>query len=816
VRRRALQLVVAHAACFLWAVMPGSVEAEIDWSATPIGPREQWPASLRAVVNLVVESRIPMAIFWGPSQTAFYNAAYRDVVGDRGLGCSAAELGEDRALIAELLELGGSREVERVIGRAAFVAGYSAVRDADGAPGGVLVVLQDRTETERLRTLVANSRDGLNLLDLRTGRYVFTNPAQVAMTGFTAEEISAEESAARVHPDDRHVSVEQMIGVAAGMDPGSPVEYRWRVKSGEYRWFSDTRKLVCDAQGRPIALVGVSRDITDLRRADEAHREDRQTFLLKLSDALLPLRTPDEIRTTATRILGEELHVNRAVYAEIEDDDIAVIGAHYTRDAPPLAARIRASVYGEDVIDAFRRGETVVIDDVATTPLLDGRARRSLQEVGIAAMVATSLRKEGRWLGGFAVHSGRPRDWQTWEIVLVEETTERTWAAIERARAELAALRTSEQLREADRRKNELLAMLSHELRNPLGAMGNAIAIVERADPNSAQSRRAHTIIARQVEHMTRLIDDLLEATRITRGKIELHREKVELGELLERLCEDYAAEFARAGVSLELRRARDAVWVDGDRTRLAQAIGNLLENAAKFTPRGGQATLWLSVERDRARIRVQDTGRGIAADLLDHVFEPFAQGDTTLDRRMGGLGLGLAVARGLVELHGGTICVESTNPGKGTTFVIQLPALPEASAVESATGAHPEASARHVLVIEDNRDAAEALSTLLELEGHVVDLAYDGPQGLARARESHPDVVICDIGLPEMSGLDVARAMRADPGLAPLTLVALTGYSQPEDVARAKEAGFDRHLAKPLELDVLRQVIAAAPAHAA
>jgi two-component system CheB/CheR fusion protein len=211
----------------------------------------------------------------------------------------------------------------------------------------------------------------------------------------------------------------------------------------------------------------------------------------------------------------------------------------------------------------------------------------------------------------------------------------------------------------------------------------------------------------------------------------------------------------------------------------------------------------------------VQDTGRGIPADLLDHVFEPFAQGDTTIDRRMGGLGLGLAVARGLVELHGGTICVERTKPGEGTTFEIALPILPEATAVVSSTDTHGDASARHVLVIEDNRDAAEALSTLLELEGHVVDLAYDGRQGLARARESHPDVVICDIGLPEMSGLDVARAMRAEPELAPLTLVALTGYAQPEDVARAKDAGFDKHLAKPLEIDVLRDVIAAAPAHA-
>jgi PAS domain S-box-containing protein len=805
-----------------WVSAAGEVAAQVrshDWSSTPLGARDRWPASLRTAVSLVLDSQFPMAIFWGPAQVAIFNDAYRDVFGQPALGASAAELGDDRALIAEVFEEGGSREVARVIRQASFNAYYSAVRDADGGPGGVMLALEDVTETERLRTLVANSRDGLNLLDLRSGLYTFMNPAQIAMTGFTAAEmnaISAEDAAARVHPEDRHVSMEQVLGVAAGMDPGSPVEYRWRVKSGEYRWFSDTRKLVRDAQGRPVALVGVSRDITDLRRAEAAHRENRQAFLLELSDAILPLRVAEDVRVTAARLLGEKLRVNRSLYADVEAEEIAVVGPHYTRGVPALAARISCLVYGDRVLEAFKRGETVVIDDVATTPMLDDAGRRSLRAVGIAALIATSVRKDSHWVGGFTVQSETPRDWEPWEISLVEETAERTWAAVERARAEQLLRRTSDQLREADQRKNELLAMLSHELRNPLGAIGNAIGIVDRADPGSEQSRRAHTIIARQVEHMTRLIDDLLEATRITRGKIELHHEKVDLEELLVRLTEDHAAEFARAGVSLELRGAREAVWVDGDRTRLAEAIGNLLENAAKFTPRGGQTTLSLAVDNESARIRVQDTGRGIPPDLLDHVFEPFAQGDTTLDRRMGGLGLGLAVARGLVELHGGSIRVESTKPGKGTTFEIALPVALETPALESTTDGQPDGPARHVLVIEDNRDAAEALSTLLELEGHVVDLAYDGPQGLARARESHPDVVICDIGLPDMSGLDVAREMRADPGLAPLTLVALTGYSQPEDVARAKEAGFDSHLAKPLELDVLRKLIAAAPAHAA
>jgi CheY-like chemotaxis protein len=271
--------------------------------------------------------------------------------------------------------------------------------------------------------------------------------------------------------------------------------------------------------------------------------------------------------------------------------------------------------------------------------------------------------------------------------------------------------------------------------------------------------------------------------------------------------------------VELILQPAAGAVWMSGDRTRLMQIIGNLLQNAAKFCPRGRQTfvSLETSASDSKALLRVRDTGRGIAPELLAHLFEPFVQARPPLDRNKGGLGLGLAVARGLVELHGGTIQAESGGADQGATFTITLP-LDTMTSTDAGTPGGPAAmsmSVRRVLVVEDNRDAAEMLRDLLELEGHRVELAYDGRAALAKARSFQPDVVVCDIGLPEMNGFDVARALRAEPELGRPTLIALSGYAQAEDIARGKEAGFDAHLAKPPSIEALSRLLAHTPAHA-
>ena len=279
----------------------------------------------------------------------------------------------------------------------------------------------------------------------------------------------------------------------------------------------------------------------------------------------------------------------------------------------------------------------------------------------------------------------------------------------------------------------------------------------------------------------------------------------------MQRTAEDHRAAFIGGDVRLELLPAPAEVWVNGDRTRLAQVMGNLLQNAAKFTPRGGKVSVSVDGDstRGQATVQVRDTGRGIAPEILPGVFDAFTQADDTLDRSKGGLGLGLALVKGMVEMHGGSVSAASEGPGMGATFTIALPletAIPTEPSPRRSGGGAP---ALRVLVIEDNVDAADTLREVLELGAHVVTVAYSGPEGLAKARAFRPDIVICDIGLPEMDGYAVARAMRADAELGRVTLIALTGYAQPEDVAKARAAGFNAHLAKPPSLEALENVLA-------
>lgn len=385
----------------------------------------------------------------------------------------------------------------------------------------------------------------------------------------------------------------------------------------------------------------------------------------------------------------------------------------------------------------------------------------------------------------------------------------------DRKLAELAQglAEANERLREADRRKDDFLGMLSHELRNPLVPIRNSLRLLAHTPPGGEQARRSQAVIERQVSHLTRLVEDLLDITRISRGKIELHRERVDLGELVRRTVEDHQCAFSDNGVALELVGATGEIPIDGDPIRLVQVLGNLLHNAAKFTPRGGKATFAVAVDegRQRVSVRITDSGRGIPPDLLPHVFDPFTQGDAELDRGQGGLGLGLSLVKTLVEMHGGTVEAASAGEGTGSSFTIILPLARAAPPARAPAGPMRAAPRRRVLLVEDNVDAADTLGELLTLAGHTVTVVYNGDDGLAAIPTCDPEVVFCDIGLPGMTGYEFARAVRADPARARLRLIALSGYARPSDIARAREAGFDAHVAKPPSLETLEQLLARA-----
>ena len=435
-------------------------------------------------------------------------------------------------------------------------------------------------------------------------------------------------------------------------------------------------------------------------------------------------------------------------------------------------------------------------------------ARYQFERKAGGGLLAPGERPVARALQGEAVHDV--------ELAVRDAETGRRWVGIysavpivsdgrtlvtETIRDVTELKRAIQALREADRRKDDYLAMLSHELRNPLAPIRSAVFLLERADPASDGARRAREVIARQVGHLARMVDDLLDVSRLARGAIELRRARLDLRQLVERVGEDHRLVFAESGIELDVSVPDAPVHVDADATRLAQLIGNLLQNSAKFTPRGGRVTLSLAADGRRATLRVRDTGAGITPAVLSHVFEPFVQEERTLARSRGGLGLGLPLVKGLAELHGGTAEARSDGPGAGAEIVVRLPLATARSGPGAERGGDDAASAgRRVLVVDDNVDAAESLCDVVTFLGHAVEAVHDGAAAVARIREHHPDVVLCDIGLPGMDGYEVAKAVRAQPDLADVRLVAVSGYAQPEDRARARRAGFDAHLAKPAD----------------
>jgi signal transduction histidine kinase len=398
-----------------------------------------------------------------------------------------------------------------------------------------------------------------------------------------------------------------------------------------------------------------------------------------------------------------------------------------------------------------------------------------------------------------------------------------TWA--DRALAADVAARTAialdnaalySRIQEADQRKDEFLAMLAHELRNPLAPIRNALNVLRLSLPQDDDGivGRSRNIIDRQVEQLTRIVDDLLDVSRLTQGKIRLERTVVELAMVLDRALETARSVISERGHALDVALPTAPVHVDGDPIRLAQVFANLLNNAAKYTPEGGHIRVEAAVDRegdaDIVRVHVHDDGAGIGPDVLPHVFDLFAQGNRSLARSEGGLGIGLTVVRSLLEKHDGSIEARSEGPGRGSEFIVRLPIAAGAPPL----GAPPDVDAAplvslRVLLVDDNADANEALEALLRMDGQDVRRALDGPTALDIAREFKPHVVLCDLGLPGMDGYEVIRRLREEHADAMPLVAAVTGYARAEDRRRTREAGFDYHLAKPVGLEALREVLA-------
>ena len=373
-----------------------------------------------------------------------------------------------------------------------------------------------------------------------------------------------------------------------------------------------------------------------------------------------------------------------------------------------------------------------------------------------------------------------------------------------------------EQLREAERRKDNFLAALAHELRNPLGVVSNAFHLLPLAQTPEPVSQELRDIIGRQIGHMTCLVDDLLDVSRISRGQIGLTRVPCDFAAIVRQTVNDYRAMLESNGLQLKSDVPSHSIWVSGDKTRLAQSISNLLQNASKFTTTGDTVTVKLNDMPDEncAVLKVIDSGIGMEPDFVARAFEPFSQSDRGIGRRRGGLGIGLSLVKGLIEMHGGEVHASSEGLGHGSEITIRLPTQQKSPDISETspkpTISHAVApSSNRILVIDDNSLSARTLQIFLEEKGYKVELAATGPQGLEKARRFLPQVVLCDIGLPGLDGYSVARQLRGELAVDKMVLIAVSGYGQEEDQERAKSAGFDAYLIKPISLKDLERLLA-------
>jgi PAS domain S-box-containing protein len=605
---------------------------------------------------------------------------------------------------------------------------------------------------------------------------------------------------ALMHPEDRELA---KVAAASALRERSmySMEHRF-VNDGRERWVVASGHGHYDDVGNVLGMFGVVQDIASDR------------LLLRLDDAVRPLIKPEDITFTAARMLGEYLNVNRCAYAFVEDDqDTFGLTGNYTHGVESIVGRYRFRQFGVECLRLMRAGEPYVVEDSATDKRLDEDDRRSYVLTAIRAVICVPILKSGRFVAAMAVHTKEPRIWTASEVELVQQVASRCWESIERARVEDERQALLEAARSANRAKDEFLAMLGHELRNPLAPIVTALQLMKlRGEPSFERER---TVIERQVDHLTRLVDDLLDVSRFARGKVELKRELVEVADIVTSAVEMASPLLEQSAHKLVLDVPRCGLLVDGDPARLTQVITNLLTNASKYTSPGGRIEVTATVDGDDVVISVRDNGIGITPEALPNIFDLFVQGRQASDRALGGLGLGLTIVKNLVEQHEGTVSALSDGYDEGSEFIVRLPAAKRAAA--AATGPLTEpAFARvaapnglRILVVDDNEDAAEMLAAALRLQGCEVMVAHDGPQALNLAAGHAFGAALLDIGLPVMDGYELAVRLRGMTRLREARLVAITGYGQQSDRERALAAGFQQHLVKPVDIAALDALVA-------
>ena len=564
-----------------------------------------------------------------------------------------------------------------------------------------------------------------------------------------------------------------------------------------------------DAAGEVAGAVNVLVDITDHRVAEEAARRqsERMQLLWESAAVLLTANDPTAMLRELFATIGPHMGLDTYFNCVLNEarDGLRVdscIGIS-EEEAGRIVALFPARTSGDPI---GRRRRPTVVTDIKRSAQPDAAA---LEAAGLNAYACYPLVSAAGLLGTVSFGSRSRSSFDSEELSFLEAICQYASVANER-------LRLLGELREADARKDEFLATLAHELRNPLAPVRNAAHVLRMKAPDDPELRWGRDVIERQVEHLTRLVDDLLDISRIARGRLELRKERVELREVIRSAVEMSRPLIEQRAHELTVHLPEKPVYLQADSVRLAQVFMNLLNNAAKYTERGGDIRLTAEVADGSLVVRVRDTGAGIAADALPRIFELFYRADSSLERSHPGLGIGLSLVGRLVEAHGGSVVARSEGPGKGSEFAVTLPTVeePEERRTDGQAGRKDgvridATASRRVLVADDVKDAADSLAMLLELRGYEVRTAHDGHEAVEVAEEFRPHVALLDIGMPKLNGYDACRRIRERPWGQRMVLIALTGWGQPEDRRRTEEAGFDAHIVKPVEIKVLLEVLA-------
>ena len=652
-----------------------------------------------------------------------------------------------------------------------------------------------RSNEARFRSLVHGSSQIIWTAD--ANGYVGASPSWSAFTGQTAEETIGDGWLDMVHPEDRRrLNAVWRDGVSRGSF--IETEYRLRDRERAWRWVRVNVIPVRDGERRILEWVGMITDVTQRKLG-----ERRDAFLLRMDDAVRASSDPEEIAYTSMRMLCEEMEADRATYFEADPErQFGRVVRDYAPGIVGMQGDHAFRDYGALFADAMHANQPIVLNDAREAGLTtEERARFDAIQIGAAVVVP--LHKDGTLAALLGIYQGRARQWTAGEVDLVRVVVDRCWESMARARV-------SRELQAADRRKDEFIATLAHELRNPLAPLRNSLAVLTRNAPGIS-TERLYAMMERQVDHLVRMVDDLLDVSRITRGKVEIRRERLDLVEVVRNAIDTSRPWLDAARHHFELRVPSDPVMVEGDPVRLTQVFANLVNNAAKYTPPGGHIQVQVWIESGRAQVRVTDDGVGIAPEMRSRVFEIFAQVPEGQHRTGDGLGIGLSLVKSLVALHDGTVGVRSEGLGKGSRFQVSLPLAASSTASGigmAAADVSTHGELRRVLVVDDNRDAADSIAMVLATLGADVRVAYDGAQALELAESYRPAIGLLDIGMPEMDGLELARRLRRQAHGASMTLVALTGWGQDDDQRRSLEAGFDRHLIKPIGFEALQEIL--------